>query len=230
MTKANSRRASPAAIVLIGLASWAFAPAPVPAQVESSAESAGQAAAAEESAAAHGESGAFEAKDRPLDMLIGIVMLVLLFAMKLDWAPVTGWGSLRDLILPAITLALPFAARVARLTRAGMLEVVHQDYIRTARAKGLSERAIVMRHTLKGALIPVVSFLGPAVAQMLTGSLVVEMIFGVPGIGKEFVNSAINRDYTLVLGLVLLFGSLLIFFTLLVDILYAFLDPRIRHG
>ncbi|MEE8104244.1 MAG: ABC transporter permease subunit [Planctomycetota bacterium] len=157
-------------------------------------------------------------------------MLVLVFAMKLDWVPVTGWGSFRELILPAITLALPFAARVARLTRAGMLEVVHQDYIRTARAKGLSERVIVLRHTLKGALTPVVSFLGPAVAQMLTGSLVVEMIFGVPGMGKEFVNSAINRDYTLVLGLVLMFGVLLIFFTLLVDILYAFLDPRIRHA
>ena len=157
-------------------------------------------------------------------------MLVLVFAMHLGWFEVTGWGTLKDLVLPAITLSLPFAARVARLTRAGMLEVVHQDYIRTARAKGLSERTIVIRHTLKGALIPVVSFLGPAVAQMLTGSLVVELIFQVPGLGTEFVQSALNRDYFLVLGLVLTFGTLLIVFTLLVDVLYAFLDPRIRHG
>ena len=111
-----------------------------------------------------------------------------------------------------------------------MLEIVHQDYIRTARAKGLSESTIVLRHTLKGALIPVVSFMGPAVAQMMTGSLVVELIFGVPGLGREFVQSALNRDYTLALGLVLMFGVLLIVFTLIVDILYAFLDPRIRHG
>ena len=157
-------------------------------------------------------------------------MLVLVFAMHLGWFEVTGWGTLKDLVLPAITLSLPFAARVARLTRAGMLEVVHQDYIRTARAKGLPERTIVIRHTLKGALIPVVSFLGPAVAQMLTGSLVVELIFQVPGLGTEFVQSALNRDYFLVLGLVLTFGTLLIVFTLLVDVLYAFLDPRIRHG
>ena len=157
-------------------------------------------------------------------------MLVLVFAMKLGWFDVSGWGTFKHLVLPAITLALPFAARIARLTRAGMLEVVHQDYIRTARAKGLAESTIVIRHTLKGALIPVVSFMGPAIAQMMTGSLVVEIIFGVPGLGREFVQSALNRDYWLVLGLVLTFGLLLIVFTLIVDILYAFLDPRIRHG
>ncbi|MHC4341652.1 MAG: ABC transporter permease [Planctomycetota bacterium] len=158
-------------------------------------------------------------------------MLVLLFAMKLDWFHVTGWEDFpRDLILPAVTLSLPFAARIARLTRAGMLEIVNQDYIRTARAKGLSEPVIVLRHTLKGTLLPVISFLGPGIAQLLTGSLVVEMIFGVPGMGKEFVQSALNRDYGLAMGLVLIYGSLLIVFNLIVDVMYAFLDPRIRHG
>ncbi len=158
-------------------------------------------------------------------------MLVLLFAMKLDWFAVSGWERFpRDLVLPAITLALPFAARVARLTRAGMLEVVNQDYIRTARAKGLPELTIVLRHTLKGTLLPVVAFLGPGIAVMLTGSLVVEMIFGVPGIGREFVESATNRDYPVALGLTILFGTLILVMNLLVDVAYAMLDPRIRHG
>jgi oligopeptide transport system permease protein len=158
-------------------------------------------------------------------------LLVLAFAMKLDWFHVSGWDVFpRDLVLPAITLSLPFAARVARLTRAGMLEVVHQDYVRTARAKGLSEPAIIVRHTLKGALLPVVTFLGPAIAQLLTGSLVVEMIFNVPGLGVEFVQSALNRDYSLAMGLVVFFGTLLILFNLVVDVAYGFLDPRIRHA
>jgi len=157
--------------------------------------------------------------------------LVLFFSMKLGWFRVAGWEEFpRDLILPAITLALPFAARIARLTRAGMLEIVNQDYVRTARAKGLDEKTIVLRHMLRGALLPVVSFLGPAIAQLLTGSLVVEKIFGVPGLGTEFVNGAINRDYFVAMGLVLFFGSLLILFNLLVDIAYGYLDPRIRHA
>ncbi len=157
--------------------------------------------------------------------------LVLLFSMRLDWFNVSGWDDFpRDLILPAVTLSLPFAARLARLTRAGMLEIVTQDYVRTARAKGLSEPMIVMRHTLKGTLLPVISFLGPAVAQLLTGSLVVEKIFGVPGLGTEFVQAALNRDYTVAMGLVVLFGVLLVVFNLIVDIAYGFLDPRIRHG
>ncbi len=157
--------------------------------------------------------------------------LVLAFSMKLGWFNVSGWEDFpRDLVLPAITLALPFAARLARLTRAGILEIVNQDYIRTARAKGLSEPIIVIRHTLKGAMLPVISFLGPALAQLLTGSLVVEKIFQVPGIGTEFVESALNRDFDLVLGLVVLFGTLLIVFNMVVDIAYALLDPRIRHG
>ena len=127
-------------------------------------------------------------------------------------------------------LALPFAARIARLTRAGMLDVINQDYIRTAWAKGLRERVIVLRHAMRGAMLPVVSFLGPAVAQILTGSLVVEQIFQIPGIGYEFVKSALNRDYTLVLGTVILFGVLLVAFNLLVDVIYGFLDPRIRYA
>lgn len=158
-------------------------------------------------------------------------LLVLVFSMKLSWFRVAGWEQFpRDLILPAIALSLPFAARLARLARAGMLEIVHQDYIRTARAKGLSETAIVVRHTLKGALLPVVTFLGPALALLLTGSLVVETIFGVPGLGVEFVQSALNRDYSLAMGLVVFFGALLIAFNLVVDIAYGFLDPRIRHA
>ncbi|MHC4939150.1 MAG: ABC transporter permease [Planctomycetota bacterium] len=159
--------------------------------------------------------------------------LVLLFAIKLQWFGfrIAGWDEFpRDLILPAITLALPFAARIARLTRAGMLEIINQDYVRTARAKGLDEKTIVLRHTLKGAMLPVVSFLGPAVAQLLTGSLVVEKIFGIPGLGTEFVNGAFNRDYMVAMGLVLLFGTLLILFNLIVDVAYGFLDPRIRHA
>ncbi|MCA8925298.1 MAG: ABC transporter permease [Planctomycetes bacterium] len=164
-------------------------------------------------------------------------LLALVFGLKLGWLPVAGYERMAGpipypqyLILPAITLALPFAARIARLTRAGMLDVINQDYIRTAWAKGLRERVIVLRHAMRGAMLPVVSFLGPAVAQILTGSLVVEQIFQIPGIGYEFVKSALNRDYTLVLGTVILFGVLLVAFNLLVDVIYGFLDPRIRYA
>lgn len=133
------------------------------------------------------------------------------------------------LVLPAIVLALPFASRIARLMRAGMLEVVHQDYIRTAYAKGLPAHTVIVRHALKGGVLPVVSYLGPAMAALLTGSLVVEKIFAVPGIGREFVESALNRDYWMALGTVVLYGSLLVLFNLMVDIAYGFLDPRIRY-
>jgi ABC-type dipeptide/oligopeptide/nickel transport system permease component len=133
------------------------------------------------------------------------------------------------LILPSVTLALPFASRIARLMRAGMLEVIGQDYVRTARAKGLSETVVVLRHALKGGILPVISYLGPAVAGVLTGSLVVEKIFAVPGIGREFVEAALNRDYFLVLGVVVLDGTLLVGFNLVVDVVYGFLDPRIRY-
>jgi oligopeptide transport system permease protein len=133
------------------------------------------------------------------------------------------------LVLPALTLALPFASRIARLMRAGMLEVIGQDYVRTARAKGLTETTVVLRHALKGGILPVVSYLGPAVAGILTGSLVVERIFAIPGIGREFVEAALSRDYFLVLGVVVLDGALLVGFNLLVDVAYGFLDPRIRY-
>lgn len=133
------------------------------------------------------------------------------------------------LVLPSITLALPFASRIARLMRAGMLEVIGQDYVRTARAKGLTETVVVMRHALKGGILPVVSYLGPAVAGILTGSLVVERIFVIPGIGQEFVEAALARDYFLVLGIVVLDGTLLVAFNLIVDVVYGFLDPRIRY-
>lgn len=155
--------------------------------------------------------------------------LVYFFAVKLGVFDVRGWGTWRQMVCPVVALGLPYAAYVARLSRAGMLEVVRQDYIRTARAKGLSEWTIVTRHTLKAGLLPVISFLGPACAAILTGSLVVETISGIPGIGREFVQSALNRDYTLTMGTVILYSAFLIGFNLIVDILYAFLDPRISY-
>jgi oligopeptide transport system permease protein len=133
------------------------------------------------------------------------------------------------LILPSLVLALPFASRIARLMRAGMLEVINQDYVRTARAKGLAERTVVLRHALKGGILPVVSYLGPAISGIVMGSLVVERIFSIPGIGREFVESAFARDYTVVLGVVILDGLLLVVFNLIVDVVYGFLDPRIRY-
>lgn len=160
-------------------------------------------------------------------------VLALIFGLYLKWLPAAGyegWTDWRALILPTVTLGLPFAARLARLTRAGMLEVINQDYIRTAWAKGLSEKVIVLRHALRGAMLPVVSFLGPGIAAMLTGSIVVEKVFAIPGLGMEFVESAFNRDYTLAMGTVILYGALLILFNLIVDVLYGFLDPRIRYA
>lgn len=157
-------------------------------------------------------------------------LLVLLLARKLHWLDSGGWDRPSHLIMPVITLALPFASRIARLARAGMLEVINQDYIRTARAKGLFESRVVMLHALKGALLPVVSFLGPGMAGLLTGSLVVEQIFSVPGLGKEFVTTALNRDYTVVMGTVIAYGTLQIIFNLIVDIVYGILDPRIRYS
>lgn len=156
-------------------------------------------------------------------------LLILLFSLKLGWFKAVGWTSWTDSILPSITLGLYYAAYIARLTRGGMLEIVRQDYIRTARAKGLTERVVVMRHALKGALLPVVSYLGPALAAMLTGSVVVEEIFGIPGIGKDFVRSALNRDYNLVLGSIFLYSTILVGLNLVVDVLYTTLDPRVRY-
>jgi len=157
-------------------------------------------------------------------------LLVLAFASYAGWFKVTGWDTWADMVLPAITLALPFMARISRLTRTGMLEIIHQEFIKTARAKGLSETLIVARHAVRGALLPVLSYIGPATAEIMTGSLVVERIFGIPGLGYYFVDSALARDYNLVLGLVVTFGSLLIVMNLLVDMLYAVMDPRISHA
>ena len=156
-------------------------------------------------------------------------LLMYFIALKLGWLPVAGWGEPKQMVLPVITLSLYYAAFIARLSRAGLLEVIRQDYIRTARAKGLHERVVLIRHALRGGLLPVVSYLGPAAAAILTGSLVVEKIFGIPGIGREFVDSALNRDYTLVLGTVILYSTFLIVFNLVVDIIYGFLDPRISY-
>ena len=157
--------------------------------------------------------------------------LGLLFGVYLHWLPVAGWepGSLRHLALPVIALALPPLAYIARLTRGSMLEVLRSHFIRTAFAKGLPLHTVILRHALRPALMPVASYLVPAVASIMTGSLVVETIAGLPGIGRYLVQGALNRDYTLVLGMVIIYSTLLIGMGLLVDLLYAWLDPRVRH-
>jgi oligopeptide transport system permease protein len=155
-------------------------------------------------------------------------LLMLVFALYLGWLPVAGWGTWRHLVLPSLTLGAFYAAYVARLTRAGMLEVVGQEFIRTARAKGLREATVVLRHGLPNAILPAVTYLGPASAAVLTGSVVVESVFAIPGVGRYFVGSALNRDYTMVLGTVVLYSGILLLFNLLVDLLCAYLDPRMR--
>ena len=156
-------------------------------------------------------------------------LLIFVFALTLYWFPPALWGSPEQLILPAITLGLPYSVYVARLTRAEMVEVLGQDYIRTARAKGVGEFRILWKHALNGAMLPVVSFLGPAVADLVTGSIVVEKIFAIPGLGRYFVESAFSRDYTTVLGTVVFYAVLLILANLVVDVAYRFLDPRIEY-
>lgn len=155
-------------------------------------------------------------------------LLVLVFAIHLGWFNASGWYTSYDRVLPAATLGLVYSAYVARLTRGGMLEILNQDYIRTARAKGASEFRVIFRHALRGGLLPVVSFLGPAIAGILTGSFVIETIFQIPGLGREFVNSAFNRDYTLVLGTVILYASLIIFLNLVVDVVQVWLNPKLK--
>ncbi len=158
-------------------------------------------------------------------------VLTLVFAIMLSWLPAGGWGdgSLRFLILPMIALALPQLAVFARLTRGSMIEALHTDHIRTARAYGLPARTVVITHAMRAAMLPVVSYLAPCAAALLTGSAVVETIFTIPGVGRYFVLGAINRDYTLVMGTVILVAIFVIVFNLLVDILYGLLDPRVRH-
>jgi oligopeptide transport system permease protein len=155
-------------------------------------------------------------------------LLVLVFAIYLGWFNASGWYSGIDRFLPAATLGLVYSAYVARLTRGGMLEVLNQDYIRTARAKGASELRVIFRHALRGGLLPVVSFLGPAIAGILTGSFVIETIFQIPGLGREFVNSAFNRDYTLVLGTVILYATLIVTLNLVVDVVQVWLNPKLK--
>jgi oligopeptide transport system permease protein len=157
-------------------------------------------------------------------------ILVLVFAVFLGWLPAGGWGGLKHMILPVIALSLPQIATVARMTRASLIETLNTPYIRTAKAKGVPLRTILLRHASKATLLPIISWLGPATAAIITGSVVVEQIFGLPGIGRHFVNGALNRDYTLVMGVVIFYGVLIILMNLLVDLLYAWLDPRIRYG
>jgi oligopeptide transport system permease protein len=155
-------------------------------------------------------------------------LLILFFAIHLGWFNASGWFEPIDRVLPSLVLGLVYAAYVARLTRGGMLEVLSQDFIRTARAKGAGEARVILKHALRGGLTPVVSFLGPATAGIVTGSFVIEKIFQIPGIGREFVNSAFNRDYTLVLGTVLLYAGFLITMNLLADIALVWLNPKLK--
>jgi oligopeptide transport system permease protein len=158
-------------------------------------------------------------------------LLILVFAIYLGWLPAGGLGegSPSHLVLPVIALALPQIAYISRLTRGSMIEVLNSPFIRTARAKGLPERKVVLGHALKPALLPVVSYLGPATAAVITGSVVIEQIFGVPGLGRYFVQGALNRDYTLVMGVVVFYGILIIAFNFIVDLIYAWLDPRVAY-
>jgi oligopeptide transport system permease protein len=159
-------------------------------------------------------------------------ILVLVFGLGLRWFPVAGWqdGNPYYLVLPAITLALPLIAYIARLIRSSLLEVLQTDYIRAARARGLGSRRIIWRHALPPALLPVVSYLGPATAFVVTGSLVVETVFGLPGTGRYLVEGAINRDYTLVMGMVIVYGVITLLCNLAADLIYGWLDPRVGHA
>lgn len=156
-------------------------------------------------------------------------LLMLVFGVWLEWVPVSGWGDIPgDKILPALTLASGYTAYIARLSRGGMLEVMSQDYIRTARAKGLPEWKVVLKHGLRGGMVPVIAFIGPAFAGLLSGSFVVETIFQIPGLGRFYVQAAFNRDYTMIMGTTVLFAALIILFNLLADIVAVWLNPRLR--
>lgn len=159
-------------------------------------------------------------------------LMVLFFGLTLGWLPISGWegGDIRHMILPVAALALPKAGIIARITRGGMLDVLRANHVRTARSKGLPERLVVWRHTLRAGLMPVVSYLGPAIATVMTGSVVIEQIFGLPGIGRSFIEGAINRDYPVVMGITILYATLIILMNLLVDIAYRFLDPRAEQS
>jgi len=158
-------------------------------------------------------------------------ILVLVFALSLYWLPPARWGGFpsKNLVLPVLTLSFIYMAFIARLTRAGMLEVLRSDYIRTARAKGLTEAQVVWRHAMRGGLLPVVSFTGPALALLISGTVVVERIFAMPGLGNYFINANLNRDEPLILGIVAFTSITVLIFNLLVDVAYAYIDPRIRY-
>jgi len=158
-------------------------------------------------------------------------ILVLIFSLSLYWLPPSRWGGFpsRNLILPVLTLSAIYMAYIARLTRAGMLEVLRSDYIRTARAKGLSEKDVLIKHALRGGLMPVISYTGPALAFLLTGTVVVEKIFALPGLGNYFIQASLNRDEPLIIGIVAFIAITLLLMNLLVDIAYAYLDPRVRY-
>ena len=156
--------------------------------------------------------------------------LILALAVYFGWLPAGGWEwQASYMVLPVITLALPVIAYIARLMRGSMIEVLHSNYIRTARAKGLPEHLIVLRHALKPALLPVISFMGPATAGLITGSVVIERIYSIPGLGSYFVQGALNRDYTLVMGVVIFYGAVIVLLNFVVDLLYAWLNPKIRY-
>lgn len=156
-------------------------------------------------------------------------LLVLVFAVWLEWLPVAGWNSWEDRILPSLTLGFAYAAFISRLTRGGLMEIRNQDFIRTARAKGLSETRILIVHSLRGGLLPVVSYMGPALAGIISGALVTETIFNIPGLGRFFIQSAVNRDYTVVMGTALLYFALIFVCNFFVDVAYALLDPRVKY-
>ena len=156
-------------------------------------------------------------------------VLVLLFSLTWYWLPPALWGDWKHLILPVLTLSGVYMSYIARLTRAGMLEVLRSNYIRTARAKGLPERQVLMHHALRGGLLPVVSFSGPALAFLLTGTVVVERIFALPGLGNYFINANLNRDEPLIIGIVAFISIIILLFNLMVDIAYGFVDPRVRY-
>ncbi|MDP7030418.1 MAG: ABC transporter permease [Phycisphaerales bacterium] len=156
--------------------------------------------------------------------------LLMAGGVWLEWFPIGGWGSWRHLLLPAVALSLPFAAWIARLTRQGVIEEMRADYVRTARAKGLPEHTVVTRHVLPNALLPVLSYLGPATAAALTGSFVIEKVFAIPGLGMHFVDAVLGKDLTMIMGIVLVYSTMLVLLNLAVDVLYAWVDPRITVG
>ncbi len=163
------------------------------------------------------------------DIVLGPI-LVWIFGVTLKWLPVTGWGAPAYLIMPAVALGFGNSALIARLTRASLLEVLHEDYVRTARAKGLAERTVIIVHAMKNAMIPVITIIGPLFAALVTGTFVVEQIFGIPGMGRYFIDSITNRDYPVIMGTVLLYAAFLVAANVVVDITYAWLDPRIRYS